>query len=142
MILVVGVHAAQHAELVGMPARFGQQFDDAQSAFATSLKLPARTEQLRVQRPSGLSMIGRELRFFIKRLDVRRSAAHAEEDDPLRPCSEVRPLESQRPIGLGSHRRERDVTEPGGDGLEKRTTSECLHWRSLYQKSENNLTEK
>ena len=71
----VGVHAAEQAQLVGVPGHFGEQLGDPQPALAVLLELQRRAEQLAAAEPAAaarrrLAVVGGELRLVVERVDV------------------------------------------------------------------------
>ncbi len=102
----VGVHAVEQAELVGMARQLGEEFADPQAALAVLGEPERRAEEPAAAEsaPSArgrLAVIGGELGFVVKRIDVAGPAFHAEEDHALRPRREVGLLRRQR-IGIAS----------------------------------------
>src|SRR5262249_18510340 len=105
-------------------------FGDPQAAPAMLRELPRRGEQLAGAAPAvfdGLAVVGGELRLVVERVHVRRTAAHAHEDDVLGACGKMGGLGSERPgpggsfagPGLRGECGERGVTEAGPERLER-----------------------
>src|SRR5688572_4356071 len=107
MVLVLGVHPAQHAELVRLLRGFRQQIHDLRAALPMLLETPTGAQELAVFLAALLSVSRAEGRLRIEGLHVWRSAPHAEKDHPLRARGEVRRLDGQRTrrIASGAFRR-------------------------------------
>src|SRR5436189_186078 len=86
----VGLHRAQQADLIGMVRDVREELGNPESALSVLRELPFRAEQLGAGTYRRRASVGGEPGFVIEGIDVRRPAAHAEEDDALRPRRKVR----------------------------------------------------
>jgi hypothetical protein len=108
--LAFALHGADDAEVIEPLRHLGEQIAAPQSRFAMLLKLPRRSEQLRLARGGWIEVLRRrkgqlfaihllELRFVIKRVHLRRPAVHEQEDDALRPRCVMQPARQTRRRG-------------------------------------------
>ena len=105
VIRIVGVHRADHAQVVDVPGDVRKQLADLDAAFAVPFERERRRQQLAALAAAVLrgqrlgQRFARVLGQFglgIERIDVRRPAVHEQEDEPLGPRGEVRGLGSER----------------------------------------------
>src|SRR4051812_3437819 len=93
MVRLIGVHATQDAQVVGMARDFGEQFGDPLAALAVLSEAPRRAEQPRAGQPGareGLAVVGLQARLVVEGVNVRGAAFHAEKNDSLGAGWEVR----------------------------------------------------
>ena len=104
VIDVVGMHRADDADVVDARGQARQQLADFDPGFAVAVEFPRRGKQIARFRPlkfrlfkrQRLAVIGRQSRFGIEQIDMRRSAGHIEKNHPLGFGCEVR-----LPNGIG-----------------------------------------
>ncbi len=96
MIGDVGVHRADHADVVDHPGRVREQVADFDPALAVLLELEGRAHGRAGLALGGqigrhrLAVVAVEHRLGVERVDVRRPAVHEQVDDPLGPGSQRR----------------------------------------------------
>ena len=93
---LIAVHGTDQAQVVGVLADLRQQFRDPQPAFTSALELPGRGHQTAATAPASRTGRIRELWLVVKRIQVRRTALHAQKDHTLGFAWEVRCLGRQR----------------------------------------------
>ena len=93
---LVAMHGANQAHLIGVLAQFWEKLRDPQAALAALRKLPRRWHQLRRVIPPFFPFIVRQLRLVIKRIDMRRSSLHAQEQNPFCRRVEMRLFRGER----------------------------------------------
>jgi hypothetical protein len=90
VVLAVGMHAADEAEVVGAFRDFGKNLADVKAALAGFLEGERRLHQFRVRIDEGtfdeilwksFAGVAFEERFVIEGVDVRRAAVHEKEND-------------------------------------------------------------
>ena len=93
----VGVHRADHAEVVGTPPRCGNRSLTSSPDWPARCELERRAQQrllrrrlAQVDRGDGLAVVGQELRLVVERVDVRQAAGQEDEDEVLGLRREVR----------------------------------------------------
>src|SRR5262245_48004910 len=97
MVRVLGVHRADHADLVNACGKLREQFREFDSALAFGTGGKRRWHDLTALRSPGcntrrriLARIPMQGWLGVKRVHMRRAPVHEQEDDPLRPCGKVR----------------------------------------------------
>ena len=131
VIRQVGVHAADDAQLVGLLGQQGKHLRNPEPRLAVLGELEGGAEQ---PGPAAVAPDGRGLArslvqrgLVVEQVDMRRPAVHAQEDDALGPCGEMRRLGAERRRRCVRRRLSPRHREPGrrtpGNRTRRRTIS-------------------
>ena len=100
----VGVHAVDEAEVIDLPGNVREELRNQLAAFTVAFEAPGRfhhplRSHLAAARDAKLDLLPVVLikaRLVVEGVYLARSALHEDEDDALRPRSEMRFLRCQR----------------------------------------------
>ena len=139
----IGMRTVEQTEIVGMSGQMRIQIRQRQPALAVLLKRPGGRLQFAVAAAGGsltqlaglFAFVLFESRLVVERIDVRRSAPHAQENDSFRSGGKVRLFRRKR-VGvspfdrgflggrLGRQSGEGEITESAGSRLKHLTARE------------------
>ena len=145
MIRHIGIHRADHAQIIGKRGQFGKQLAHFQAALAVLRELERRFEA-RAGRALGFEHIRQRFavvfvqhRLRVEGIDLRRAAIHEEMHHAFRLRLKMRPSHGQRVqsgrggLRAGKQRSERETAHAHADAVQQLATSQegMLQARSM-----------